>query len=86
MLIRGDKYERRAKLVQELAAGQPVVRPFGDTVTLFAFLCILLFLFIWLFSGALLWSLASAALIFGLVTALSWHLRQRLTRRRGMEL
>ncbi len=86
LLGRSSKYEKRAKMIQELAAGQPIRRPFSDTVTLYGFLAIMLFLFVWLFSGALFWSLGVVAAIFAFCTALTWKVRQRMLRRGGMEL
>ena len=81
MLRRGVKWDRRAELARDLATRAPIERPFSDTITLYAFLAIVVFLFAWMFSGDPLWSLIVIVVVFASVSTLTWWLRQRRLRR-----
>ncbi len=84
--MRRDKVEKRMRALEELALGPPQERPLGDAITLFAFLAVVLFFFVWLFSGTFLWSLVSVGAIFAVVALLTWRFHVRRGRRRGLGL
>ncbi|MDP8910541.1 MAG: hypothetical protein M3M94_00550 [Actinomycetota bacterium] len=81
MLRRSAKFERRAEGARELMVGAPIDRPFSDTITLYGFLAIVVFLFAWMFSGEPLLSLIVVAVVFATVSALTWWARKRRLRR-----
>lgn len=86
MLKRGRKWERRVEIARELAAGPPQIRPFGDTVTLFSFIAIVVFLLTWFLSGSVIWSALGVAAALAVVLAVAWWMHQRAVRRGGMEM
>ena len=83
MLKPSRRTERHARIARDLAVGPPVEKPFGDTITLYVFLAIVVFIFAWFLSDALLWSIVVVGAILVAATALTWWARQRRLRRSG---
>ncbi len=79
--IRKSRAERRAEILRDVAMGRTPTPSFGDAVTLYVFLGIVVLLLAWFLSGSFLWSFIVVAVLVAGACALTWWFRQRRGRR-----